>query len=430
MMAGAPAEHGEARGRDSAPRRVSLAAALSLPAALTAVAVVATAGCSHAAPCAMADAGAGAGRDAAFDGPFDLPPGLAMTVPLTGCGGPGYAALFDIGTQTFELTVDTGSGTLAVASSACSSCGVTPGYTPGPGATDEGRRASDHYVAGSWQGEVYSDSVHLAGTSATATMSLAAIDSQTAFFGGGGCGLGTVPFAPQGIVGFGPADLAVQGTDAFLPKVTQTSAIPGVFAVELCSQGGQLMLGGVDPVAGALSGPAAYTPMIASPYYGVELDDLQLGGASLGYGAADFGAAAVDTGTSVLALPSAVFRALASTIESSAVFETAFGGMTSWLGTTMCLTSTLGPADLDSQLPTMTLVFPAPDGSKTALTRTATTSYLSPTAANGKTYYCSGIFENPVATGTIFGTSAMIGQMVIFDVDGRRIGFAPQTFCP
>jgi hypothetical protein len=45
------------------------------------------------------------------------------------------------------------------------------------------------------------------------------------------------------------------------------------------------------------------------------------------------------------------------------------------------------------------------------------------------TFYCSGVLQNPQSASTVIGTSVMIGQMVIFDVDGARIGFAPQTLC-
>jgi hypothetical protein len=337
-----------------------------------------------------------------------------------------------VGSQTFQLTIDTGSGTLAVASSACTSCTVSPEYTPGAGAVDDGRQVSDPYLAGSWQGEVYTDSVQL-GTSAPVTMNLVAIDSQNAFFSGAGCGLGTVPFAPEGIAGFGPSGLAVPGTDAFVTKLTTQAgagAAPGAFALEVCPQGGQLMIGGVDPTVAALTGPAVYTPMTMSSYYDVVLDDLRFGGASLGFGPSDFGPVAVDTGTSVLALPSAVFQALVSAIEGSPAFATAFGGKMGWLGTTTCVTSTLSPAEMDSQLPALTLAFPAGDGGMSVVTRQATQSYLPPTLSKGSTFYCSGIFANPLGTGTILGTSAMLGQMVIFDLAGSRVGFAPQAFCP
>ncbi len=311
-----------------------------------------------------------------------------------------------------------------------------PEYTPGPGATDDGVRATDMYAIGLWQGEVYTDSVQLAGTNAPTAMAFAAIDTQNAFFQNGGCGLGTVPYAPQGIVGFGGSGLAAQGTDSFLDKVTRGGAIPGVFAVELCPAQGQLMLGGVDPAAGALTGPAFYSPMIGSPYYGVELDDVRLGDVSLGFHAADYGVAAVDTGTSVFALQPAAFRALMSAIQAVPAFSTAFAGNMGWLGTTMCFTSTLTRDQIDTQLPELTLVFAGQGGqggqgdAANALVLKASESYLPTTAANGTTYYCSGIYQSPLPSGTILGTSVMLGHMVIFDTAGQRIGFAPQRFCP
>jgi hypothetical protein len=367
-----------------------------------------------------------------YDGPFDLPDGSAVTVPLTGCAGPGYAATFEVGSQTFALTVDTGSGTLAVASASCAGCGVSPTYSPGPSGMDQQKQTSDTYVLGSWNGEVYSDSVQLVGLDASVSMDFGAIDSQAGFFSDAGCAFGTIPFAPQGIVGFGPMGLASPGTTAFWSQLTGPGLVPSVFAIELCSSGGQLMVGGVDPTAGALMGPAQYTPMVSSSYYGVSLTDVQLSGVSLGYGAADFGTAVLDTGASVLALPTNAFTALASNIEAQPAFAAAFDGMTGWLGTTTCLSSSLSRAQLDAQLPTVTLIFPGMGGATIALTLNATDSYLPPTTASGTDYYCSGIYASPSAAGsstTILGASALRGHVVIFDVADQKIGFAPQAFC-
>src|SRR5580692_6328859 len=59
-------------------------------------------------------------------------PTNVVAVPLTGCI-PSYMANVSIGTpaQSFALILDTGSTTLAVASSTCADCGVSPVYTPG-----------------------------------------------------------------------------------------------------------------------------------------------------------------------------------------------------------------------------------------------------------------------------------------------------------
>jgi hypothetical protein len=82
------------------------------------------------------------------------------------------------------------------------------------------------------------------------------------------------------------------------------------------------------------------------------------------------------------------------------------------------------------QLPALTIQLPAVGGGTFPLTLKATQSYIPPTTSNGTIYYCSGVFKNPSTTGTIFGTSAMLGQMAIFDLAKNQIGFAPQTFCP
>jgi hypothetical protein len=59
----------------------------------------------------------------------------------------------------------------------------------------------------------------------------------------------------------------------------------------------------------------------------------------------------------------------------------------------------------------------------------ATKSYLPTATVNGRTYYCGGIYLSPVAGRTILGSSVMSGEMVIFDLDANRVGFAPQGFC-
>jgi len=404
--------------------------------AIAAALAGAVAGCSPGL-CVTSDGGDDPdGSGGGEDGSFNVPPGPVTTIPLTGCGGLGYAANFTMGSEVFQLTIDTGSGTLAVASSSCANCDVTPTYTPGPTATDDQKQAMDAYLKGSWQGEIYTDAVQLAGMGAV-TMNFVAIGAQTGFFNDAGCGLGTVPFAPQGIAGFGPPDLARPGTDGFVTELSQAGAASDLFAFEFCSLGGQLMVGGIDPVSAALTGPAVYTPMMnaaanlgdaGGSYYSVTLNDLQLGGTPLGYSAATFGVTAVDTGTSVLALPAAVFDTLTSQIDNNSAFVSAFGSQAGLFGTTMCLSSAWTTEEIDAQLPTLTLVFPSVFGGTVAVTLKATQSYLPPTQAGETTFYCSGILSNP-GPGTILGTSAMLGQLVIFNLDDNEIGFAPQNFC-
>jgi hypothetical protein len=90
-----------------------------------------------------------------------------------------------IGSQTFQVLLDTGSTTLAVASSLCGSeCGgatLSPTYVPGPSANNLQRPLQSLYGSGSWRGRAFQDNVALGGAGGV-QMVIAAIDTSTAFF--------------------------------------------------------------------------------------------------------------------------------------------------------------------------------------------------------------------------------------------------------
>jgi hypothetical protein len=395
-----------------------------------------------------------AGTSAAVDGAATTPdsggdgastgdaadPSSVTTIPLTGCPSSGYAASFTIGGQPFDLIVDTGSGDLAVASAECTNCtGVTPTYTPGATATDDGRQVTSQYGIGTWSGELYTDTVAISAAALSTSMTFAAIRTQAQFFAPSGCNFGAVAFAPQGIAGFGPTALATPHADVFMSRLVAQSLVPNTFAVELCPIGGQLWLGGFDAQAAATTADVSYTPMTASGFYSLTLDDLQLGGQTLGFGSSDFGTTIVDTGTTSLALPSTVLTALTQAITSNSVFASSFTGASgNWLvgtsTTNSCFSSPHSTSELDAMLPGISLVMPADGGGTLTITLTATESYLAPAVdtKNGTstTYYCSGVLENTAKTAsTILGVAAMSAHLIVFDGAGMRIGFAPQTHC-
>jgi hypothetical protein len=372
----------------------------------------------------------------------DAPDAASVTtIPLTGCPSLGYAASFAIGGQPFDLIVDTGSGDLAVASNACPTCGdVTPVYTPGASAMDQGRQVTSQYGIGTWTGELFSDQVSLTAAALSTSMKFVAIQSQSQFFpppppppSTPGCEFGTVPFAPQGIAGFGPSTLATPRADVFMSRLVAQGLVPNVFAVELCPVGGQLWIGGFDTQAAATTDVPSYTPMTDSGFYSLTLNDLQLGGQSLGFGAADFGTTIVDTGTTSLALQPAMLAALTQSIAANSVFQTSFQGATgNWLTTNNCYkaVSPLSATELDAMLPGVTLVMPGVAGGTIAIELTATESYLAPSLDGTTTYYCSGVLANTAKmASTILGVAAMSAHLIIFDAGAMRIGFAPQSHC-
>jgi hypothetical protein len=356
-------------------------------------------------------------------------------VPLFSCIPVTYTAAITIGgSQQFELTVDTGSTTLGVASSRCNSCmGVSPKYTPGTTATDLKQQAMTQYATGSWSGEIYEDSVGL-GSEAAVPVSLVAINAQSQFFQNVMCNSPSGAF--QGILGFGPAGAAVAGTNGYFDQLVATQGVSNVFATQLCDNGGTLWLGGFDPAA--TTGAPSYTPEIAaidSYYYAVNLVSVSVAGTTVPVASGQYTDSVVDTGTSVFLLPTAAFNSLAGAIASNAAFSSIFGNGTAFFastnsGNTMCVAPSppQTKAQLDATLPPLTFVFGS--NPSISVTAKATESYLFPYQGG----WCPTLYAmDPtpsVPIAAIIGAPVLKSNVVIFDRQNKRIGFAPHAPCP
>jgi len=356
-----------------------------------------------------------------------------QAIALTGCASSGYTAPVTIGAQRFDLVTDSGSTTVAVASTTCpaADCGsLSPLYGPGGTAVDLGRTASALYGDGStWSGSVFSDLVSPAGSTAAVRMAFAAIDAEQGFFVPAACNFVDVLDASQGIFGLGGTALAVAGTDSYLDTLARESALGDTFAVRVCDSGGTLWLGGYD--AAAAAAVPTYTPMVAgTPYYAVTLADVRIGGSTLGFDASAFGATLVDIGTTALVLPPAAFAALANAVAAQPVFAQNFGGA-SWFTGGFCYTPAQGltKAELDAALPMLTLAFPSPAGTTFTVDLPATESYLlQQNDTSGTAYYCPGI-EQAEGIPTILGANALHTLLVVVDRVRRQVGFAPSEGC-
>jgi Eukaryotic aspartyl protease len=356
--------------------------------------------------------------------------GAPIEVPLLGCPQAGYAGTFSIGGSPFQLVVDTGSAELGVAASTCTSCDVTPLYTPGTTATDEHQTIAISYVGGTgWSGEIIEDQLGVPSTSLSAPVRLVAIASETGgFFANDGCGFGAVPFVYEGIAGFGPDALAKPGTDEPMGALA-SHGLPDVFAFALCGSGGQLWLGGVD--LSAANGPIGYTPLLDSDnYYGVGVNDLLVGGSSLGLTSTDIGDVVVDTDTTELELPPSVYNQLRDAIAGTAYFQAHFGS-SAWFDDGYCTppldSSPPTLAAIDAGLPSLSLVIDDGSGGSFNVTLGATDSYMDPIRKDGVLYYCPEI--EPSSDGAVFGSGAMRALLVVIDRAGGRVGFAPHTTC-
>jgi hypothetical protein len=357
-----------------------------------------------------------------------------VTVPLSACDPTVYAAPVTIGSQTFQLVLDTGSTTLGVAGAGCASCSAAGAlYQPGATATDEHQAADAGYgalQASGWAGEIYQDTVSVGTPAASAQVKLVDIQQQTAFLVGT---CGSPAATPDGVLGFAPAKTALVGTNGFFDQLVAGGTVPDVFAVELCYGGGTLWLGGYDPTL--TTAPPVYTPMSPAGFdayvYTVDLASIAVAGTTVPVPIGSYTAALLDTGSSISWLPPAAFTALTSAIAASSAFAQVFGpaAPTFFADPNKCVPLTQTKAALDAALPTLTLTF----GSSPAVSvqASATESYLL-TLGNGQ--WCPAITSrtpSPSFQSIAASLSAPIlrSNVVIFDRANQRIGFAPHEPC-
>lgn len=350
----------------------------------------------------------------------------AAEVDLKGCPQEGYVGAFSIGGAPFSLVVDTGSSDVGVAGANCSGCGVSPLYTPSSGATDQGARVSITYASGDgWSGEAWRDS--FGAGSLVVPARLAAIDAQQEdFFSSFGCGFGTVPFSFQGIAGFGPPGLADPNVDDPMTAF-HAAGVPNVFAFALCDFSGKLWLGGY----GAEAVPKT-TPIIAGdPFYEIEVGDIGIDGAMLGFTASQIGDMTIDSDTTELELPPPVYDAVKNAIVASRGFQTHVGDA-NWFDRAKCTkpleANPPSTAELDADLPALTFRLKSVNGSTVDLTLTATQSYIEPVKTD-HVYYCPEI-EATLSGNTVLGSAAMRRELVVIDRSAHQVGFAPYSNCP
>lgn len=183
---------------------------------------------------------------------------------LIGCAGLDMFIDITIGditsnsTQTFEMIVDTGSTTLAVAGYTCTTCwnngNINPLYSPTSTSTsviDSSTGATAQITAKygggtGWTGNVVNDQITIGNITQnsqyTVPLNFGMITSSNSFFGSGDC-YRTVSnkVDNQGIIGFAYQSLALAPTESWLAKTTQYKGLPHMYAMQLCQDTGSMV---------------------------------------------------------------------------------------------------------------------------------------------------------------------------------------------
>lgn len=119
----------------------------------------------------------------------------------------------------------------------------------------------------------------------------------------------------DGIMGFAYQSLDPDNGDDCFAKIVKANNMPNTFSMCLGKHGGALVLGGVD--AKYQVGDMKYTPLLREEFYQVAMTDVKVGDVSIGVPTSAFANYTViaDSGTTLLAVPAKMYRAMRQTFE-------------------------------------------------------------------------------------------------------------------
>eukprot|EP00698_Gefionella_okellyi_P024545 TRINITY_DN8698_c0_g1_i1.p1 TRINITY_DN8698_c0_g1~~TRINITY_DN8698_c0_g1_i1.p1 ORF type:complete len:669 (+),score=83.69 TRINITY_DN8698_c0_g1_i1:92-2008(+) len=280
---------------------------------------------------------------------LDALPDLYYISVTVGTSGPSGSS------QQFLVQLDTGSAALGIPGVGCL-CSTTPDsfYDPTLSTTSVGVLATSGGCAGPSQqapqycgfyaaygdgssisGNLYSDVVRLTGTSySTPSAVFGMILAETNNF---------LPAEVDGIFGIAYPALNCVPYSGFgsgctsevpvLDTIMASNGLQNIFAlcVPVDDSTGVFSVGGPDPLY--FSGNLIYVPILASAsglyeFYTIGLNDIQVGGISIGISAASYAAgegSIVDSGTTLLLVSSAMYNALRSTFLTNFCYSNLAG---------------------------------------------------------------------------------------------------------
>ncbi|KAJ7617169.1 putative cathepsin E [Roridomyces roridus] len=307
-----------------------------------------------------------------------------------------YIAETTVGSQTFDLIVDTGSSNTWV--------GSGTKFTAGSTGVSTGASVSVSYGSGEFSGTEFTDTVSVGGGITATKQSIGVAKSSEGFEG------------TDGIIGFGPEELTedtVSGVSE-VPTFMQNLVSQGIISTNVLGvsfapltgsdeedTNGELTFGGTDSTK--FTGSITYTTRIA-PYWGVSASKFAFGGTSLGTSTAS---GIVDTGTTLIYIPTTLYTKFLSTAGGK--LDNASGLVKFTTKPTANFTFVIG-------------------GTTFTLTPT---QYLVPTAQydnweiSGSGFYTYIADGGSEAPNMILGMTFLENFYSVFDTTNNRVGLAP-----
>jgi cathepsin D len=243
-------------------------------------------------------------------------PSSATTVTVDDYQDAQYYGEISLGSdsQRFKVVFDTGSSNLWVAAPNCSkTCGKHPKFSETSSSSYQKGPAQPFdltYGSGAVKGYLGKDTVSMGSAVSTAQVFGEVFDAS-------GLGMAYKVGHFDGILGMGWPAISVDNlTPVFQNMIAQGAVPEPVFAFHLGHKNGQkgeLVLGGID--ATHFSGDLHYVPLSSESYWELGLDGMSLGGKPV----TAVKTAILDTGTSVLAGPTAEVHKIAKMVGAHPV---------------------------------------------------------------------------------------------------------------
>jgi len=244
-------------------------------------------------------------------GAFNRQLGGSGNIPISTMEDAQYYGPVQVGTpgQTFQVIFDTGSSNLWIPAANCSSCGLHTKFNAGASTSyqADGRPFYIQYGSGPVSGYLGEDVVTMAGLEVQ-NITFAEITDPS------GLGLAYLIGSFDGILGLAFSTISVDDLQpVFLAMVQQGVVDKPIFSfyLETTGNNGELTIGGADP--SHYTGDVSYVPLTSETYYEVALNGFTAGGSTV----TNTAKAILDTGTSLLALPTKDAAAFAASVGAS-----------------------------------------------------------------------------------------------------------------
>lgn len=323
-------------------------------------------------------------------------------LPLSNYLNAQYFAEISLGTppQTFKVVMDTGSSNLWVPSTRCSSiaCFLHAKYDASASSTykENGTTFEIHYGTGSLEGVISQDTMLIGDLKIKKQEFAESIKEPGLTFAFGKF---------DGIMGLGYATIAVQHVvPPFYNMLNQGLLDEPLFTFWLGdvnagegSPGGEIVFGGIDDAH--YSGKITYAPVRRKGYWEVELESVKFGDETLEL--EDTGAA-IDTGTSLIALPT----------DIAEIINKEIGATKSWNGQ-----YTVDCAKIPS-LPDLTFTFA---GQKYPITAS---DYILNVQGSCISSFTGFDIPAPIGPLWIIGDVFLRKYFTIYDLGKNAVGFA------